>query len=107
MQPILNQTASDIPYDVLPEGNCVIRCLIQAETGDIRVNIDADAGEGAGVIIYEGTAMEFNNILGRRVSVAAIAGESSGDWSGEDDESESESEATPTVFAKFSLVEQL
>ena len=50
---ILNQTASDIPYDVY--GNWVfVAC--HSRNGNIRINIDADA-EKAGVIIYEGTAM--------------------------------------------------
>lgn len=107
MPAINNETASDIPYDFITEGHAVLRCRIQAETGDLRVNIGADAGDDAGTIVHEGETVILGSIFGQRVSVAAIAGESSGDWSGEPEDSESESEDPPTIFAKFNWMEQL
>lgn len=102
---IINESAYDVPTDALEDGNGFMSFIFQAEDGDIRVNIGADAGTDAGHIVYEATSAVFNNIGGQRVSVYALNG------SVYTPESDSESEADPlesaTIEAKFNLVPTL
>jgi hypothetical protein len=62
------------PTDVIPAGNALFACVIKAETGSVRVQIDADASTTVGELVASGASVTINNIIGRRVSVAASSG---------------------------------